>query len=220
MPNLINYLACFPFGGVLPPFAGVRENFVKRKWAQGWWLPSFYLFIYLPLLLLVILLHMRLSFYLLFLCSLAYTVLSQDVYPPAHARKPKYTIMDNDWGSSGFIPFLLALNADIEVLGLTGDTANTWALQSSLHGLALLEHGDLDCIPVALGASYPLELTLERFRIWTRLWGSLVWEGVFAPENLTLQAQGNDPTGCLQSYQLLAPCAYTVSYRWIPSSNI
>jgi len=40
------------------------------------------------------------------------------------------------------------------VLGLTGDTANSWALQTTLHALALLEHGNLSCIPVALGEYY------------------------------------------------------------------
>jgi len=40
------------------------------------------------------------------------------------------------------------------ILGLTGDTANSWALQDTLHALALLEHGNLSCIPVALGESY------------------------------------------------------------------
>lgn len=57
-------------------------------------------------------------------------------------------------GSTGFIPFLLALNANMTVLGLTGDTANSWALQDTLHALALLEHGNLSCIPVALGEYY------------------------------------------------------------------
>jgi len=40
------------------------------------------------------------------------------------------------------------------ILGLTGDTANSWALQDTLHALALLDHGNLSCIPVALGESY------------------------------------------------------------------
>jgi len=57
-------------------------------------------------------------------------------------------------GSTGFIPFLLALQGNMTILGLTGDTANSWALQDTLHALALLEHGNLSCIPVALGESY------------------------------------------------------------------
>lgn len=38
-------------------------------------------------------------------------------------------------------------------------------------------------------------MTEQRFDVWTSLWGTLDWEGVFAPENLTYEAEGNDPTG-------------------------
>ena len=45
--------------------------------------------------------------------------------------KPK-VIMDNDWGTAGFIPYLMALDAGWDVLGLVSDTANSWALQCGL----------------------------------------------------------------------------------------
>ncbi|KAL0263379.1 hypothetical protein SLS55_002359 [Diplodia seriata] len=97
------------------------------------------------------------------------------------AYKPK-VILDNDWSPAGFIPFLQALDAGWEVLGLASDTANTWALQTGLHGLATLEVGGLaDCVPVYKGADWPLLHTPER-------------EGAFAPENLTAEALGSDPT--------------------------
>ena len=38
-------------------------------------------------------------------------------------------------------------------------------------------------------------MTEQRFDMWTTLWGTLEWDGVFAPENLTYEAEGNDPTG-------------------------
>ena len=44
-------------------------------------------------------------------------------------------ILDNDWGSTAFIPYILALGAGTEVLGLASDTANTWVDQTSLHGV-------------------------------------------------------------------------------------
>lgn len=116
-------------------------------------------------------------------------------FPPATwSQKNRYVIMDNDYGSTAHIPFLIALQANMTVLGLTGNTANSWALQCTLHALALLEHGDLSCIPVALGEYYPLMMTQQRFKLWTQLWGTLEWDGVFAPENLTYEALGNDPT--------------------------
>lgn len=62
--------------------------------------------------------------------------------------------------------------------------------------LALLERGNLSsCIPVVKGETYPLIQTYQRFQLYQQLWGSLEWQGVFAPQNLTAQALGNDPTG-------------------------
>lgn len=45
------------------------------------------------------------------------------------------------------------------------------------------------------GETYPLIQTYERFQLWQQLWGSLDWQGVFAPQNLTAQSLGADPTG-------------------------
>lgn len=58
-------------------------------------------------------------------------------YPPASApaNGTRYTIMDNDWGSTAFITFLLALGGGMEVLGLASDTANTWVDQTTLHAV-------------------------------------------------------------------------------------
>ena len=73
--------------------------------------------------------------------------------------------MDNDWSSTGFIPYLIALNANMTVLGLTGSTANSWALQCTLHALATLEHGNLSCIPVALGQPYVSSFSLLTYLV-------------------------------------------------------
>ena len=74
------------------------------------------------------------------------------------------------------------------------DTANTWQPQVALHALATLETGNLACIPVYAGATWPLLNTPKRFQAWEFLHGKLPWEGAFAPENLTAEAQGSDPT--------------------------
>lgn len=85
-------------------------------------------------------------------------------------------ILDNDWSTAGFIPYLLALDAGWDVLGLVGDTANTWALATSLHGLATLEVGNLSsCIPVYKGSDYPLTMTPELFQAWQDVHGDLAW---------------------------------------------
>lgn len=36
-----------------------------------------------------------------------------------NATEKRYAILDNDWSTAGFIPFLQALDAGIEVLALT-----------------------------------------------------------------------------------------------------
>lgn len=85
-------------------------------------------------------------------------------------------ILDNDWSTAGFIPYLLALDAGWDVLGIAGDTGDTWALQASLHGLATLEVGNLSsCIPTYKGADYPLVNTPDLFQTWEDLHGDLAW---------------------------------------------
>lgn len=110
-----------------------------------------------------------------------------------NSTRPK-VILDNDWSSVGFIPILQALKANWDVIGVVSDTANSWALQTGLHALATLEIGNLSCIPVYKGSDYPLLQTPELFQTWELVHGELPWQGAFAPENLTNEALGNDPT--------------------------
>lgn len=120
--------------------------------------------------------------------------------------------MDNDWYTAGFVPYLVALDGDVEILGLASgedafivhfilqaltrnlDTANSWQPQGALHAVATLEAGNLSCIPVYPGATWPLINTPHRFQAWESIHGKLPWEGAFAPENKTAEAEGNDPT--------------------------
>ena len=71
-------------------------------------------------------------------------------YTPAStlANGTRYTILDNDWGSTGFIPFLMAIGANMKVLGIASDTANTWVGQTTLHavcGHVFAGEDDWDC---------------------------------------------------------------------------
>ncbi|KAF2724530.1 nucleoside hydrolase [Polychaeton citri CBS 116435] len=116
--------------------------------------------------------------------------------PPGSAGSNKSkVILDNDWSTAGFIPYLQALKAGWDVLGIIGDTSNSWALTTTLHGLATLERGDLaSCIPVYKGSDYPLLQTPKLFQTWEELHGDLPWQGAFLPENATAEAAGFDPT--------------------------
>lgn len=110
------------------------------------------------------------------------------------AKAPKI-ILDNDWETRSPITYLLALNSGWDVVGLVGDTCNSWALQTSLHALAGLETGNLSqCIPVHKGADMPLLNTPQTFDNWQDLNGRLVWQGAFAPMNKTAEELGSDPT--------------------------
>ncbi|CAK4030380.1 related to inosine-uridine preferring nucleoside hydrolase [Lecanosticta acicola] len=121
------------------------------------------------------------------------THFERQVNSTTNTTRPK-VILDNDWSISGFIPILLALKAGWDVLGVVSDTSNTWALQCGLHALATLEVGDLGCIPVYKGADYPILNRPGLFQAWEAVHGMLAWEGVFANENSTAEALGNDPT--------------------------
>lgn len=106
---------------------------------------------------------------------------SSTILPTLAARANTSTagtkiILDNDWSTAGFLTYLMALDAGWNVLGLVGDTGDSWALQTSLHGLATLEVGGLaSCIPVYKGADYPLVNTPELFQAWEDLHGDLPW---------------------------------------------
>ena len=43
--------------------------------------------------------------------------------------------MDNDWDSTAFLPFLLALDAGMEILALASDTCDSWVDQTTLHAV-------------------------------------------------------------------------------------
>lgn len=122
-----------------------------------------------------------------------FAILTLLVASTSSAKRGK-VILDNDWGATSFIPILQALKAGQEIVGITSSTANSWAKQCGLHALALLEVGNLTCIPVYKGSDYPLLNNPKLFQAWELLHGKLPWEGAFAPLNHTMEAQGNDPT--------------------------
>jgi inosine-uridine nucleoside N-ribohydrolase len=108
-------------------------------------------------------------------------------------KKPK-AILDNDWSPAGFLPFAQVLRAGWDVIGITSNTANTWARQTALHAVATLERGNLSCIPVYNGSDYPLLNTPKLFQAWEEVHGKLPWEGAFAPEAGDGNGENTDPT--------------------------
>lgn len=62
--------------------------------------------------------------------------------------------MDNDWDSTGFLTFLVALDAGMEVLALASNTCNSWVDQISLHAVCLVSISSLQP-SLGLGNSLP-----------------------------------------------------------------
>ena len=56
---------------------------------------------------------------ILFLCHVLAGVWAYPKPMVQDRMAKRYVIMDNDWSTTGFIPFLMALDAGMEVLGLT-----------------------------------------------------------------------------------------------------
>ncbi|KAK5951738.1 hypothetical protein OHC33_007030 [Knufia fluminis] len=130
---------------------------------------------------------------LLALCAAATTGLVP-IKRQGETEAPK-VILDNDWGPTDFILVLMALASPYQILGLTSNTANSWALQCSLHALRSLQLGGLEnCIPVHKGTDYPLLNTADLQQSWEYIHGALPWSGAFAPMNMTAEAAGSDPT--------------------------
>ncbi|CAJ2512521.1 Uu.00g055360.m01.CDS01 [Anthostomella pinea] len=103
-------------------------------------------------------------------------------------------IIENDWNSGSAGQFLMALDYGWHVLGLVGDTSDSWAMHCSYMALALLEIGNLSCIPVHKGSDYPLLMTPKLMQTYQTLQGQLPWRGVFKPYNETAEKLGADPT--------------------------
>jgi len=112
------------------------------------------------------------------------------------ATGQNYLILDNDWGITDFTQILMAAaSPTYKLLGLTSNTGQTWSLQAALHALQSLQLGNLNsCIPVHQGAVYPLLTTPSTFQLWEQLHGPVPYAGVMAPQNLTAQSLGSDPT--------------------------
>lgn len=51
------------------------------------------------------------------LCGSLLPLITGTLAKASHEKK-HYAIMDNDWYTAGFVPYLIALDGDVEVLGL------------------------------------------------------------------------------------------------------
>lgn len=105
-----------------------------------------------------------------------------------HKRK---VIIDDDGFS--LMHLLLLGDEDVEVLGITSVTGNTWSKRVTAHALRGLEFANRTEVPVATGAMYPLINTEKQTERWEALYGKLIWKGVWMKEWVEETVQSTPP---------------------------
>lgn len=94
----------------------------------------------------------------------------------ASAEKRKVIINDDGFG----LMHLALLGSDeVEVLGVTTVSGNTWANRVTAYNLRGLEVAGRTDVPVVPGALFPLVNTEQEIERWESLYGRLTWKGAW-----------------------------------------
>ncbi|MEM8490497.1 MAG: nucleoside hydrolase [Pseudomonadota bacterium] len=102
------------------------------------------------------------------------------VFASGASAQSRKVIIDDD--AFGLMHYMLLNAPDVEVLGITTVSGNTWANRVTAQSLRGLEISGDTNIPVIEGATFPLlnsERLTERFEA---LYGKLVWKGAWMRE--------------------------------------
>src|SRR5580693_9526856 len=107
------------------------------------------------------------------------------------AGQKRLVLIDQDGsgpgGSNQMSILSLLQSPQVEVLGITMVTGNSWRDEETLHTLRMLEltgHGD---VPVAKGAVFPLVRTEEETRLGVSLYGQVAWLGAWGEGQTALK---------------------------------
>lgn len=93
----------------------------------------------------------------------------------------KKVFIENDGGDVGVT--LIPLLAGWEIVGVSGSLGSASYVDAVGGQAKVLEEYNLtQCIPCYAGASTPLLRTNDTFHVWEDLYGSLVWQGAWAPD--------------------------------------
>jgi inosine-uridine nucleoside N-ribohydrolase len=100
---------------------------------------------------------------------------------PAFADAPKRKVIIDDEGFA--LMHLMLLESDqVDVIGITTVSGNTWANRATAMALRGLEIAHRPDIPVAQGATYPLLNSEALTDRWEALYGKLTWKGAWMKE--------------------------------------
>lgn len=96
----------------------------------------------------------------------------------AHAAEPRRKVIIDDEGFA-LMHLLLLEDRQVEVMGITTVSGNTWANRATAMVLRGLELSGHESVPVAQGATFPILNSEARTERWEALYGKLVWKGAF-----------------------------------------
>src|ERR1700742_4248402 len=108
--------------------------------------------------------------------------------PNAFAQK-RMIIVDQDGsgpgGSNLMAMMVFLLSPNVDVLGLTMVTGNAWRDEEVAHTLRMLELIGRTDVPVVPGAVLPLVRKEDETRLFTQLYGKVVWLGAWGVQPQT-----------------------------------
>jgi purine nucleosidase len=117
---------------------------------------------------------------------------------PAQSAERRKVIIDDD--GFGLMQMMLLADPDVDVLGITTVSGDSWANRVTalaLRGLEIMHRSD---VPVVPGATYPLVNSEALTDRWEGLYGKLVWKGAWMKQWVEPTAQStpayhgpNDP---------------------------
>jgi purine nucleosidase len=114
----------------------------------------------------------------------------------ASAQK-RMIIVDQDGsgpgGSNQMAMMVFLLSPNVDVLGLTMVTGNAWRDEEMAHTLRMLELIGRTDVPVVPGAVYPLVRKEDETRIFSELYGKVVWLGAWGQQPQTDAVPGAVP---------------------------
>jgi inosine-uridine nucleoside N-ribohydrolase len=95
----------------------------------------------------------------------------------AHAGERRKVVIDDD--GFGLMQLMLLAAPDVEVLGLTTVSGNTWVNRVTAQALQGVEAAGRTDVPVVPGATFPLVNSEALTDRWEALYGKLVWKGAW-----------------------------------------
>ncbi|WP_438381576.1 nucleoside hydrolase [Asaia sp. BMEF1] len=91
--------------------------------------------------------------------------------------EPRKVILDDD--GFALAQWMVIKAPDVQVLGVTSVTGDTWAKEATADALRGVEIAGRPDLPVYTGATYPLVNTEAQTERWEALYGKMVWKGVW-----------------------------------------